>query len=383
MFTVPDNWSDLTPKEKQAARINSWVSAEIEFANPEAERGYRQRAQMIADAMQLKKPERVPILPWFSTYPAQYAGITVEEAMYDYEKLGAAWKRFNRDFMLDGVVSSGLIGPGKVFDMLDYQVYQWPGHGTPPNRSYQCVEGEYMTAEDYDLLIADPTNYFMRFYLPRVFGALAPWEKLPPLTDMLELPFIGLSVFAVGIPDVQQAFKTYLEAGEAAMEWISAVGPIDEESTTVLGLPGTTGGWTKAPFDTLGDTLRGTRGIMLDMYRRPDKLIEAMERLVPVAIEVGVRGATDSDNPIIFIPLHKGADGFMSSQDFDRFYWPTFKAVLVGLIEAGTVPYMFVEGGYNERLESISDPDIAVGNSVWMFDRTDMKEAKKRLGGWA
>lgn len=383
MFDKPENWSELTPQERQEARLNSWVSAEIEFTSTEAEEGYRQRARMIKDAIQLKRPERVPILPWISTYPAQYGGITVEEAMYDYDKLGTAWRKFNRDFMPDGLVSAGLIGPGKVFDILDYKLYQWPGHGTAPNRSYQCVEGEYMSADDYDLLIADPSNYFLRFYLPRVLASLEPWETLPPLTDMLELPFVGLSVFAVGDQDVQQAFKAYLEAGQAADEWISAVGTIDEESTTVLGLPGTTGGWTKAPYDTLGDTLRGTRGIMLDMYRRPEKLIEAMERLVPIAIEVGVRNATDSDNPIIFIPLHKGADGFMSNKDFERFYWPTLKAVLLGLIEEGTIPYHFVEGGYNERLDIITDRDIPAGHTVWMFDRTDMKEVKKKLGGWA
>jgi uroporphyrinogen-III decarboxylase len=167
------------------------------------------------------------------------------------------------------------------------------------------------------------------------------------------------------------------------MEWISAVGPIDGESVAVLGLPSTSGGWTKAPFDTLGDTLRGTRGIMLDMYRRPQKLLEAMERLVPIAVEVGVRNANASDNQMVFIPLHKGADGFMSNKDFEKFYWPTLKAVLLGLIEAGTVPYLFVEGGYNQCLDIITDPDIPAGHTVWMFDQTDMREVKKKLGGWA
>jgi uroporphyrinogen-III decarboxylase len=240
-----------------------------------------------------------------------------------------------------------------------------------------------MTADEYDPFITDPSNYFMRTYLPRVLQALGPWQMLGPFTDIVELPFVGLSLIPVGIPDVQQAFKTFLEAGQAVMEWISAVGPIDGESTAVLGLPSTIGSFTKAPFDTLGDTLRGTRGIMLDMYRQPETLIEAMERLVPIAIEMGVRSATSGDNPLVFIPLHKGADGFMSNKDFEKFYWPTLKAVILGLIEAGTVPYLFVEGGYNQRLDIIADPDIPAGHTVWMFDHTDMKEVKKKLGGWA
>jgi hypothetical protein len=376
MFPFPENWNELSLKEKQAARLKAWAEPQMEFASPEAAQAFKQRAQMVADVIQLKKPERIPVIPWWGVYPAHYAGVTVQEVMYDYEKLGAAWKKFNADFLPDALVSAALIGPGKAFELLDVKNYHWPGHGTPADTSYQCIEGEFMTADDYDAFITDPSNFFMRTYLPRVLGALGPWSMLSPWTNIVELPFVGLALIPSGIPPVQQSFKTFLEAGNAIMEWITAVGPIEGASMAGLGLPSTIGSFTKAPFDTLGDTLRGTRGIMLDMYRQPDKLIEAMERLVPIAIEMGVSGATSANNPIVFIPLHKGADGFMSNRDFAKFYWPTLKAVLLGLIEAGTVPYLFVEGGYNQRLDMITDPDIPAGH-------TDMKEVKKKLGGWA
>jgi uroporphyrinogen-III decarboxylase len=108
-----------------------------------------------------------------------------------------------------------------------------------------------------------------------------------------------------------------------------------------------------------------------------------MERIVPIAVEMGVRNATANNNPFVFMPLHKGADGFMSNKDFEKFYWPTLKAVILGLIDAGTVPYLFVEGGYNQRLDILADSDIPAGHTVWMFDHTDMKEAKKKMGSWA
>ena len=40
---------------------------------------------------------------------------------------------------------------------------------------------------------------------------------------------------------------------------------------------------------------------------------------------------------------------------------------------------LFVEGAYNQRLDIITDPDIPAGTTVWMFDQTDIREAKKRL----
>jgi hypothetical protein len=383
MFNIPENWKELSLKDKQAARLKAWAEAPIEFATPEAAQGYQQRTQMIMDVVNLKKPTRIPVIPWWGVFPAHYAGITVQEAMYDYEKLSAAWRKFNADFLPDALVSAALVGPGKVFDLLQVKNYNWPGHGTPADTSYQCVEGEYMAAGDYDAYMNDPSGYFMRTYLPRVLGALDAWSMLGPWTDVIELPFVGLALIPAGLPPVQAAFKTFLEAGQAILEWISAVGPIEGASIAGLGLPSTIGGFTKAPFDILGDTMRGTRGIMLDMFRQPAKLLAALERIVPIAIDQGVRNANAGNNPFVFIPLHKGADGFMSNKDFQKFYWPSLKAVLLGLIEAGTVPYLFVEGGYNQRLDIITDPDIPAGHSVWMFDHTDMKEVKKRFTGWA
>jgi uroporphyrinogen-III decarboxylase len=75
----------------------------------------------------------------------------------------------------------------------------------------------------------------------------------------------------------------------------------------------------------------------------------------------------------------KGTDGFMSDEQFAEFYWPTLKAVMYGLAEAGCVPYCFVEGGYNQRLEYLTETsDI---RCLYLFDRTDMAQARKILGG--
>jgi len=374
----------LSPSEKMEARFERWMAPEgMQFAGPESEQAYKERVQMIKDVVRLKKPIRVPVCPTVGFYPFAYAGVTPEEAMYDYEKLGFALKKYHTDFLPDSLASSPIYGSGKILDLLDYKVYRWPGHGVPATTPYQCVEGEYMTADEYDAFIADPSNFFMRVYLPRVLGALEAWQMLAPFTDVLELPFLGGFIVPWGLPPVQEAVQKLLEAGRLALEWIQACVAIDGEIMATLGIVPLIGGFTKAPFDTIGDTLRGTRGIMLDMFRQPAKLQAALERLVPIAIEMGVRSCTANGHPIAFIPLHKGADGFMSNKDFETFYWPTLKAVILGLVEEGVVPYLFVEGGYNDRLDIITDPDIPAGTTIWIFDQTDMKEVKKRFTGWA
>ena len=54
--------------------------------------------------------------------------------------------------------------------------------------------------------------------------------------------------------------------------------------------------------------------------------------------------------------------------------------MLLGLIEQGLVPWVFVEGSYNERLEVIADEDIPAHRMIWMFDATDMERAKAVVG---
>ena len=74
------------------------------------------------------------------------------------------------------------------------------------------------------------------------------------------------------LASIREAVELW-EASRAAMDWVQAAAAIDAEIISTLGLRSVLGGFTKAPFDTLGDTLRGTRGIMLDIYMHPSKLL--------------------------------------------------------------------------------------------------------------
>ena len=136
---------------------------------------------------------------------------------------------------------------------------------------------------------------------------------------------------------------------------------------------------TKAPFDILGDTLRGTKGVIVDMFRLPRQGARGLRapgagrrRLAPQA------AGRSLPTPVVFIPLHKGADGFMSDEQFQTFYWPTLRTMLLGLIEEGMIPFLFAEGRYNTRLEAIMD--LPKGTTIWLFDQTDMARAKETIG---
>jgi uroporphyrinogen-III decarboxylase len=215
----------------------------------------------------------------------------------------------------------------------------------------------------------------MNVFFPRAAGAYGGFSKVKPGTLPMTMALSYASLFAD--PEARASMQAVLDAGLEIAKWKAAVGDVAKAAFD-KGIPGFYGGMSQAPFDFFGDTLRGTKGIMTDMYRRPQKLLEAMEMVTPLMVEDGVRGANASGCPIVFIPLHKGTGGFMSQKQFETFYWPTLRKVMLGLVEEGLIPLAFAEGDFTSRLESICD--FPSGSAIWYFETMDMALAKKTVG---
>jgi uroporphyrinogen-III decarboxylase len=135
---------------------------------------------------------------------------------------------------------------------------------------------------------------------------------------------------------------------------------------------------TYSGMDLIGDNFRGTRGIMLDMYQRPEKLLKALDVATKLTVRMATRRAISGNIPVVFIPLHKGAEGLMSLDQFKTFYWPPLKSLINGIIDAGLIPWVYTEGGYTSRLEVIRD--IPKGKAIFHFEKADMRKAKEVLG---
>ena len=360
--------------------LDRWCAAEgIEFVSPEAGEAYRARARRIADAIQLNIPDRVPIVPSFGMFPAIDNGFTCEEVMFDYDKAHRAWMKTLADFQPDHFGGSGYAFSGPTLEALDYKLLKLPGRGLPAEKVYQFAEWEYVSAEQfYDPFLDDPTDFMLRTYLPLACGALAPLKNIRPIREMFGY-YLGVLTGAVpfGTPEFVEMLETLQQAGAEALKWVQHLAEEGQE-IAALGYPNMNGGGAAAPFDLVGNWFRGTRGVMLDMYRHPEKLTAAMERLVPISIKMGVDAARLSGRPVVELMLHKGAEGFMSNEQFKTFYWPTLRQVMLGIIDAGFVPMPLFEGRYTERLEIIQD--IPRGQAIYWFETVDIHRAKEVLG---
>jgi uroporphyrinogen-III decarboxylase len=368
-------WSAMTPDEKREERFRRWLNPEgVKFNNAAAEKAYKERVTRFIKVMKLEEPDRVPVLLPAGTFPIYEAGMTYKDAMHDNKRAIAAYRAFFKEYQSD-VFSGGMAPSARSNDILDNLYTKFPGRGLPDNAAmHNFVEKEYMFADEYDHLINDPSDFFFRVYLPRTLGALKPFANFEPFGHHLGLPtrFLGPAV----LPEVQKAFQAIIDYGKHEAEWNKPMMEFAAEGLAA-GYPSFMGGFTGAPYDILADTLRGTKGIVMDMYRQPEKVHAAMERLVPLMINAGVH-ASWPRGVVVFFALHKGDDAFMSDKQYETFYWPTFRKVIMGVIEAGMVPYLFAEGSYNNRLKTIKD--LPKGKVIWYFDRTDMFKAKEVLG---
>ena len=357
--------------------LDLWCSAPgIAFRSAEAEEAYKKRAKRIADATQLKIPDRVPVSPSFGVFPALDNGWTSEECMFDRNKTYTAWMKALLDFEPDAFRFPNR--PGTVWEVMKCKQIKLPGRGIPSNSNIQNVDAEWDTAEGfYDAFLEDPTDFMMRVHLPHICGILEPLKTLRPMRHAFSY-YLGLPSLlpAFGTPEVAGAFEELCKAGVLALRWTNYFRAKSLE-VMELGFPLDPGMSSNAPFDTIGDSIRGTRGLMLDMYRRPEKLTAAMEKMVPMMIEMGLWAKT-TGCPFVGIPLHRGSEGWMSIEQYKTFYWPTLRKVMMGLIDEGLVPMPLFEGENTSRLEIIKD--IPRGKAVYWFERVDIRKAKEALG---
>jgi len=338
-----------------------------------------ERAKRVKDAYELRAPDRVPISLNFGYMLARLGGITNQEFEHDLDKAQALLEKYALYLEPDtaGGVSFGFL-PHASVTLGDRQT-KWPGYGVDPNAPFQFVEGEYMKAEEYDAFLDDPTDFTVRTFLPRAFSALEGLATLPRIPIML----LGYSstgyVRALTAPPVAAAFESLFKAGEQLAQSGQAAAA-SAKRMEALGFPMSLGtsSLVTAPFDFMSDTLRGMRGIMLDIYRCPDKLLAAMEKVTPIVVETAIAAARRTGIPYCSIPLHRGSDGFMSLKQFETFYWPSLKKMLLGMIEGGVTPSVFYEGSYNERLRYLRE--LPKGKTIGRFDRSDLFKVKEVLG---
>ena len=128
----------------------------------------------------------------------------------------------------------------------------------------------------------------------------------------------------------------------------------------------------------IADYFRGATGMMKDLFRHKDQLPAVLDMMRRNLVRMSIANAKASGNPIVFIPIHWAPDAFMSPKQFETFWWPSFRQMMLDLIDADLIPMPLWESDCTKRLEIIKD--IPAGKCIYWFERTDIVKAFEVLG---
>ncbi len=326
----------------------------------DTEQLYTERLERYVTAMRNEKPDRIPVRPFVAEFAAKYAGYTCQEVTHDYEKAFAAVRTCAADFDWDAVVGNMVYVWTGLTQAIGLKYYGVPGIDVPPDTGFQYLEPSeeqaHMKPDEYDQLIEDPTGFLFNVWLPRV----------------------SVDVSSMGEPTSYRNNLSFLKGGMAMLSYFNAFGTQNELLRTESGTVSAISGILKAPFDIIGDKLRGYVGLSMDLFERPDKVLAACEALMPHLVHVALSGADPDKNVPITIWMHRGCVPFISHEQFDTLYWPTLKPIIEELWAHGHQVLFYAEGDWNRHLKSFAElPDQSI---VYHVDRADIFEAHKAIG---
>jgi len=354
---------------------------------PEAQKKYDEKLKRIKDAVELREPDRVPLNLHAGIYPIFNAGYTVAEVVYDtsLEKIKNATIKYLNDFDPDvGTdVAQNLAGEGPAQELLKPKNNRWagmPGNIINENSFTQHVEFPILFDDEYDEYWNDRAVWTLTKAFPRTSGLLEPFEHF---MKSIPGPTGGARAMAslFSKPEYKQMIQDFWAIEEFYQNHAKRVVAANKEIEE-LGYPMIRGrGGGGSPFDGYSNWLRGTIWAMEDMINRPEDIQRYLDETIEVTLAniAATKGVDEGKH--VFMALHKGMDAFMNDEQYKKFYWKYLQQVILAIIDAGRIPYVYTEGKYNSRLDYLTE--VPPGKVFYHFETVDMAVAAKKFAGIA
>jgi uroporphyrinogen-III decarboxylase len=224
--------------------------------------------------------------------------------------------------------------------------------------------------------MTDRTGWAMNQGLPRGSGLLEPFADFH-VSAMGVYGGHGPVADAVSTPAFKEMIKTLWEISDMQKDLNPRMHQLDVD-VEAHGYPVLCTGFASVPFDSYSDFLRGTLDGLSDLYDRPEEVMAFCEESLAGMLEMIKMQGQIMPGKHVFMALHKGMDGFMSSEHYRTFYWNHLQIIINAIIDAGMVPYIYTEGKYNSRLDCLAE--VPVGKVFYHFEQVDMALAKSKLG---
>lgn len=292
-------------------------------------------------------PDRFPVQNSLSIeYIIQYAGKDLLTTQYNYsvplliEMYEKIMEIAKGDNMIGGFARNPI---ALLFQKSQVNVMSKTGMVQHPEKSIMAVE-------EYDEFTKNPHEFII--------------EKLQPRMN------------AAYRDPVERMFQ-FAKTAFATMELNRIFGETNQYLIDKYGLysaPAGVNAMQLVPFDFLADFNRGFTQINYDIRRVPQKVLDAMEALMPYSIWRG-QNKVQSVVGCNMIMTHMGT--FLKKSDFEKFYWPTFHKGCHICGERGQAMQIFCEDDWTRYIDYLSD--LPNGTRLYM-EYGDPQQFKDALG---
>jgi uroporphyrinogen-III decarboxylase len=293
--------------------------------------------ERVLAAISLKPTDRVPCALSLNYFVARHMGVTMAEFLLD---LDLQMKLQHKVFEEIGGIDYVIPFPAKMIDPIPSFVFmpiktKVPGKDLPADFVPQYEETEVMTIDGYDAVIKKGwVRYAKEDLIPKVFG---------------EYKEMDLRYDEKADRKFYDDKKVYFPAQPAA--------------------------WVPFEIFSLG---RSLGKFTADMYRHPDKVISAMEAIMPELINAATSKTRTPGEPIL-IPISRSSNGFISPRQFEKFVFPYLKRIVEAIINRGHSVFFHLDQDWTKFLPYFQQ--FPEGKYLLHFDGvTDIIKAKELLG---
>lgn len=286
---------------------------------------YNERLDRLTRAMNLEKPDRIPIM---LTGPGMIKYGDPKAVMADYVRrplwaIDTVMKGYQE---LEGIDAGGAQTAGYGMGAFWLCKVKLPGVDLPDDAIWQLEEVGYMTEEDYDTIIDKGWAAVTQDILYSRIG-YKPEQLAPNMEEM------GYSM------DKQKEIGL-----------VSTLG----------------GGMIIPPYETLS-AARSISKFMRDLHRMPDKIMAAMDVIMQEDV-ANLKNAMKMGGLTVFHGNSRAGGDFISRKMFEKFDWPYLKKTAEAVIEENIKVFFHIDANWDERLPyflefpkgaTIFDPDSA------------------------
>jgi uroporphyrinogen-III decarboxylase len=297
-------------------------------------------------AINLQPVDRVPVGFGLSWFAATNAGISMADFTNDCEANFTAANKLFDD--LDGLDFIPMLGFSPALGGVGMPMQQkLPGKELPSDSIIQYHEKELMTPAEYDIVIDKGWRYYEREYIfPRAhpeFSGPSGSVKLQAMTEEAN-------------NTAARARDLFGAKGTSFFDGVMAMPPFE-----ILSM-----GRSFGPF-------------LLDLIRRPDKVIAAMDVMMAETME-GLSSQLKTSRPLFGnTPISRSASTFISPAYFEKFVFPYIKQIAGVYMAANLCMVFHLDQNWLKFLPYFRE--LPPGKYIVELDGcTDIFEAKKILG---